>query len=166
MGDVVEIDGFEGEVIGLGLKTTTIRNYRGQIKWIANRGITQVTNFTDGDFLAQVDVNAPYDAKSEEVEYALRQAGQKVTGVVPGATGELQVLGIEFGHVGRKFVLKHLGAFVQVIDFVNQEGEQFDLLAQLVRIVFRKPHGTAPQQTAQRRQFGSVVTAQAAAGDA
>lgn len=95
VGDVVEIDGFEGEVIGLGLKTTTIRNYRGQIKWIANRGITQVTNFTDGDFLAQVDVNAPYDAKSEEVEEALRQAGQKVTGVVPGAMGELQVLDIE-----------------------------------------------------------------------
>lgn len=70
VGDNVEIHGFRGNVISLGLKTTKIMSYKGNIKCIANRDITEVTNFSDKDGLAEVNVGVAYKHKSEEVEKA------------------------------------------------------------------------------------------------
>ena len=44
VGDVVEIDGFKGEVISVGLKTTEIKNAAGQVKIIANHSIDGIIN--------------------------------------------------------------------------------------------------------------------------
>ncbi len=68
VGDNVEINGFRGNVISLGLKTTKIMSYKGNIKCIANRDITEVTNYSDKDSLAEVNVGVAYKHKSEEVE--------------------------------------------------------------------------------------------------
>lgn len=70
VGDNVEIHGFRGNVISLGLKTTKIMSYKGTIKCIANRDITEVTNYSDKDSLAEVNVGVAYKHKSEEVEKA------------------------------------------------------------------------------------------------
>lgn len=71
VGDNVEINGFRGNVISLGLKTTKVQNYKGHIKSIANRDITEVTNYSDKNGLAEVNVGVAYKHKSEEVEKAL-----------------------------------------------------------------------------------------------
>ena len=70
VGDNVEINGFRGNVISLGLKTTKLQNYRGFIKCISNRDITEVTNYSDRDALAEVTVGVSYKHKSEEIEKA------------------------------------------------------------------------------------------------
>lgn len=49
IGDVVEIDGFKGTVIDVGLKTTEIKNTHNQVKIIANRNIDGLINFSKLD---------------------------------------------------------------------------------------------------------------------
>lgn len=104
VGDNVEIHGFRGNVISLGLKTTKIMSYKGNIKCIANRDITEVTNFSDKDGLAEVNVGVAYKHKSEEVEKAfdiVRENLAKNTMQNPAlenSLGEMVVNGItDFG---------------------------------------------------------------------
>lgn len=104
VGDNVEIHGFRGNVISLGLKTTKIMSYKGNIKCIANRDITEVTNFSDRDGLAEVNVGVAYKHKSEEVEKAfdiVRENLAKNTMQNPAlenSLGEMVVNGItDFG---------------------------------------------------------------------
>lgn len=46
IGDIIEIGGFKGEVISLGLKTTRLRNEQGNIKIISNNNISDVINYS------------------------------------------------------------------------------------------------------------------------
>ncbi len=46
VGDYVEIDSFKGEVVGIGLKSTKIRDYSGDVMIIANRKIGEVKNLS------------------------------------------------------------------------------------------------------------------------
>ena len=49
IGDIVEIDGFKGQVISVGLKTTEIRNDKGQVKIISNHSIDGLINDSKQD---------------------------------------------------------------------------------------------------------------------
>ena len=44
VGDIIEVDGFKGEVISVGLKTTEIKNSEGQVKIISNHAIDGIIN--------------------------------------------------------------------------------------------------------------------------
>lgn len=100
VGDNVEINGFRGNVISLGLKTTKIQSYKGNIKCIANREITEVTNYSDKNSLAEVNVGVAYKHKSEDVEKAFAQVRENLAKntELENALGELVVNGItDFG---------------------------------------------------------------------
>ena len=99
VGDNVEINGFRGNVISLGLKTTKIQSYKGNIKCIANREITEVTNYSDKNSLAEVNVGVAYKHKSEDVEKAFEMVRTNLTKKgLEDSLGELVVNGItDFG---------------------------------------------------------------------
>ena len=100
VGDNVEINGFRGNVISLGLKTTKIQSYKGNIKCIANREITEVTNYSDKNSLAEVNVGVAYKHKSEDVEKAFEMVRANLAQNVEleNALGEMVVNGItDFG---------------------------------------------------------------------
>lgn len=96
VGDNVEINGFRGNVISLGLKTTKLQSYKGHIKCIANRDITEVTNYSDKNALAEVNVGVSYKHTSEEVEKALDKVRQNLVAkeVLENSLGELTTNGI------------------------------------------------------------------------
>jgi len=97
VGDNVEINGFRGSVISLGLKTTKIKNYKGHIKSISNRDITEVTNYTDNkDALAEVTVGVSYKHKSEEVEKAFDKVrlNLRISDKMEDSLGDLIINGI------------------------------------------------------------------------
>ena len=97
VGDNVEINGFRGNVIELGLKTTKLKNYKGHIKCIANHAITEVTNYTDNkDALAEVNVGVSYKHKSEEIEKALDKVrlNLRLSDKMEDSLGDLIVNGI------------------------------------------------------------------------
>lgn len=67
VGDVVEVNGFKGQVIDIGLKTTRIRNWRNEVLIIANGNITEVKNFSLNNSVGYVEFNVPYRYDLNEV---------------------------------------------------------------------------------------------------
>jgi|LGVF01.2.fsa_nt_gb small conductance mechanosensitive channel len=59
--DVVEIDGFKGNVLSLGLRTTRIMNWKGEIKILNNGDIKSVINFSKSDSIAVILFGVSYD---------------------------------------------------------------------------------------------------------
>lgn len=94
VGDTIEVDGFMGEVIFIGLRTTRIRNYKGATKIIANHNMDNITNYSLHNSLAIVDVSTGYEHSSEEVEKVLTDLSKELKGKIKEAKGELQILGI------------------------------------------------------------------------
>ena len=61
VGDVIEVDGFKGNVLGLGLRTTSIQNWKNEIKIINNGDIKSLINFSKTDSIAIVDFGVAYE---------------------------------------------------------------------------------------------------------
>ena len=94
VGDTIQINGFKGEVIYLGLKSTKIKAVTGEIMIISNHLITEVINFSLFDSLAIVDVDVAYESDINKVEKALNTLCERLTNELPHLKGEVKVLGI------------------------------------------------------------------------
>ncbi len=95
IGDIISIAGFKGEVIFLGLKTTKIKNYEGQVKIIANRNATEVINYSMETYLAIVDVDVSYEEENAKVEKVLTTLADELTTSLPKLKGKVELLGIQ-----------------------------------------------------------------------
>lgn len=95
IGDTISVDGFKGEVIQMGLKTTRIRSYSGEVKIIANRNITDIINYSCSYSLAIVDVSVSYEDDLEKAEQVLTKLAEKLTKTLPKLKGPVEVLGVE-----------------------------------------------------------------------
>ena len=71
IGDWVSINGFKGEVIPSNLRTTKLRAYTGEIKYIANRNITEVTNYSTDKTNLIIDVSVAYESDIDKVKKIL-----------------------------------------------------------------------------------------------
>jgi moderate conductance mechanosensitive channel len=78
VGDMVEISGQTGTVEELGLRTTRLRNYMGQIVVIPNRNIALVGNYSKGATKAYIDVAVADDAALPQTADLLRTIAQEV----------------------------------------------------------------------------------------
>lgn len=88
VGDTITIAGFTGTVIDLGLKTTRIKSYTGDVKIISNRNITEVVNHTMVENNALIDIMVDYhtDLKlAREVLVALCETFSKENNLVSPA---------------------------------------------------------------------------------
>lgn len=94
LGDTIEVNGFKGEVIFLGLKTTRIKNYDGDIMILSNRNIDHVINYSAANSLAIVDVSVAYDSDITKVEAVLNELAKKLSTELKSIKGDVQVLGI------------------------------------------------------------------------
>lgn len=95
VGDTIEVDGFKGEVIFLGLKTTRIKKYTGEIKIIANRNITEVINYSISNSLAIVDISVAYEEDIEKIESVLSTTIERLNNEIKELKGKIEILGIE-----------------------------------------------------------------------
>ena len=95
VGDIVEYDGFMGEVVFLGLKTTRIKYYRGAVKIIANHKLDTIINYSLNNYLAIVDLRISYNENPDKVSTALEEIKQELNGKVPNATGDIQIWGLD-----------------------------------------------------------------------
>lgn len=73
VGDTVKINGFTGEVIALGLKTTKIRAYTGEVMILANSSFTEVVNYNLNNSKIVIKVPVSYDIKIEKLEKVLNE---------------------------------------------------------------------------------------------
>lgn len=95
IGDTIEVNGFMGEVVFIGLKTTRIRDYKGRTKIIANHNITEVINYNLHDSLAIVDISVDYNEDNDKVLDVLNQVANNLKTKIKNRKGEIKVLGIE-----------------------------------------------------------------------
>ncbi len=75
VGDWVDIGGFMGEVTDIGLKTTKVKNFRGEVKIFNNGSIDPVSNFSISNSLAIVDFGIAY---KEDIEKAMTMLSEKL----------------------------------------------------------------------------------------
>lgn len=84
VGDTVEINGFTGTVISLGLRTTKIKAFTGEVKCIGNSSFTEVTNYNLAVADLFIKLNVAYNTdidKLEEVLESLREDILKIENV-------------------------------------------------------------------------------------
>lgn len=68
VGDYVTVSGVEGTVEEIGLRTTKILSWTGEMNVLPNGDITQVTNYSIRNGLSLVDINVPYESDVSEAE--------------------------------------------------------------------------------------------------
>lgn len=94
LGDTVTISNFTGEVIALGLRTTKIKSYTGEIKIISNRNITEVINHSMSKSLAVVNIPVSYDEDIRKVEEVLNSLCDKIKKENKDINGDISCVGI------------------------------------------------------------------------
>jgi len=68
VGDIIEYDTFTGEVIEFGLKSTKIKNAKGEVKIVANRNIMEIKNLSQESQTIQINIPLPYEEDVEKME--------------------------------------------------------------------------------------------------
>ena len=95
VGDNIEVDGFRGNVIYLGMKITKIRAYTGEVKILANRNINAVINYSIMPAVCVIDVGLSYDNSIEQAERVLKTAVENASKQVSYLKRPIVILGIE-----------------------------------------------------------------------
>ena len=95
IGEIVEINGFKGEVVFLGLKTTKIKALSGEVKIIANRNISDIINYSLNQNLITINVPVSYEDNNEKVEKVLTKLASDLPDLVPEITEVVKLDGID-----------------------------------------------------------------------
>lgn len=94
VGDIVEVNGLSGEVEAIAIRTTTLRNYSGNLFVIPNGDIRTVTNMTRSYKRAIVDIRLPYEERLDRLLAILTDEMEKAGAVISELSEVPQVLGI------------------------------------------------------------------------
>ena len=94
IGDTIEVDGFMGEVIFIGLRTTRIRDFKGATKIIANHYMDNIVNYSEHNSLAVIDVSIAYECDETLIEKTFNKIFKDLNGKIPHAIGELELWGV------------------------------------------------------------------------
>lgn len=95
VGDTITVNGFKGEVLSLGMKTTRIKAYTGEIKIISNHLITEVINYSLEENRAIVDVGVSYNSNLDTVEKVLQELCENLSKTIKDIKGPIELLGVE-----------------------------------------------------------------------
>ncbi len=94
VGDRIEVQGFKGDVIDLGLKTTKIKNWKGEVRILNNGDITNVTNFSKNPSLAIANFSVAYESNVAETIEILNRELPKMRENHPEMLEDPYVLGV------------------------------------------------------------------------
>ena len=95
VGDVIKTGGFQGTVEEIGLRTTRIRSFTGEVHILPNGSIANVTNYSAANSLGIVDVSVPYDADIDKAAELVKRAAEKACAEHEDAVGAPEVLGVQ-----------------------------------------------------------------------
>ncbi|WP_370866608.1 mechanosensitive ion channel family protein [Saccharibacillus sp. JS10] len=95
VGDVVQIATFKGTVEVIGLRTTRLRNWNGEVYAIPNGTITNVTNFSLADAKAVIDIPMSADRSLDEANHLVARSLEKVRSENQKVLADPKILGIQ-----------------------------------------------------------------------
>ena len=78
VGDIIEVGGFKGRVVEIGLRTTKIMDVRNDVKSINNRNLTNIVNKTSRISYVDIHVRVPMSEDIDRVEAILDEGFEKM----------------------------------------------------------------------------------------
>lgn len=104
IGDYVEINGFEGTIKNVSLRSTVITNMYGEIKIISNRTISEVNNKNKKLQEVVIDIPIPYELSTKKIDKILEDIKKRCDEEVENTIGEMAIWGLnEFGDSALKY---------------------------------------------------------------
>lgn len=94
LGEIVTINDFKGEVIGLGLMSTKIKAASGEVLILANSSFKSVINHSRNDTNLFINVDVAYDTNIDTLEKALKEMEEEVS-KIDGYVNGYKLLGIQ-----------------------------------------------------------------------
>ena len=96
VGDIIEIDGFRGEVSRIGIRTICVRDTGGNEKIINNSSMKNVLNRSDYQSVAVCDIGVPYEVDLDEIPEKMTRILAEIKKANEDIfIGELKYLGVE-----------------------------------------------------------------------
>jgi small-conductance mechanosensitive channel len=95
VGDVIQTKTFKGTVEAIGLRTTRIKSWTGEVHIIPNGTFQEVTNFSVNNSLAVVDVTVSNERNLDKIQSALVDIMQKLHETDDNIIKAPQVLGVQ-----------------------------------------------------------------------
>lgn len=94
IGDYVEINGFEGTVTNISLRSTVITNMYGQIMIMSNRNISQVNNLNKKLQEVIIDIPMPYELSTKKIDKILDDIKKRCEKELESTIGEFSIWGL------------------------------------------------------------------------
>lgn len=105
IGDIVEINGFKGEVIGFGLMSTKIKNATGDVLILSNSSFKEVKNFSRHNNCLIITLDVDYNTDIDKLEKVLDSIKDDVL-EMENVIGNYNLLGInEFSSSSIKYLV-------------------------------------------------------------
>lgn len=95
VGDYIRTGQFVGTVEEIGLRTTKIKSWTGELHILPNGSVTEVTNYSIHNSLAVVDVRVAYEEDVDQVEKLIEKTVKEMAENYEEIVGETEVLGVE-----------------------------------------------------------------------
>jgi small conductance mechanosensitive channel len=95
VGDHIRVGQFEGDVEAIGLRTTKIKSWTGELHILPNGTINQVTNFSLNNSVAAIDVAIAYDEDIEKAERVIQKLLEKLPEQYEDLVKAPELLGIQ-----------------------------------------------------------------------
>jgi small-conductance mechanosensitive channel len=95
VGDYVRINGFEGTVDEIGLRTTKIQSFTGEMHIFPNGNINEVTNFSLHNSVAVIDVGVAYEENISHVEEVIQELLTDLPNRYEDLVGPPELLGVQ-----------------------------------------------------------------------
>lgn len=124
LGDIVEIDGFRGEVVEIGVRVTKLLDTMGDIKTISNADIRASLNMSLILTPIVVDLLLPHSITLTDAEKAFERNFEKMAAAIPNLKGPITYNGVQS--------ISEAGIEVRFITYVN-EVDKFGLRRELNR---------------------------------
>lgn len=105
VGDYVRVGTFEGTVEEIGLRTTKIKSWTGELNILPNGSIVEVTNFSIYNSMAFVDVSIAYEENIAEAEKIITELLQELPDRYEDMVKTPELLGVQ-NVVGTEVVMR------------------------------------------------------------
>lgn len=95
VGDIVDYNGFIGEVIEFGLKSTKIKSFNGEVLNVANRNLLEIKNISAKEQIVTINIPLPYEEKVSDMEKLInKKILPKVQEVENVSSSSVEYLGV------------------------------------------------------------------------
>ncbi|MBY7145146.1 mechanosensitive ion channel family protein [Virgibacillus sp. NKC19-3] len=95
VGDYVAVSEIEGTVEEIGLRTTKVLSWTGEMNVLPNGNITQVTNYSLRNGLSLVDINIPYESNVDDAERIINEVAATLPEKYEFIVGTPEIIGVQ-----------------------------------------------------------------------